>query len=321
MSCQSNEDQNFWTAIQLQKVVEAMQYPYGEGPESIPPLRDEEGKWALIAVEKADLFAKVFQDKFHLPASTEIIDDTATLIDHGIFEHGFLLVRTRSVRKLLLKLSDGSATGPDDLPSNILKKCANELVYPITKLVRLILREGIWPSSWKLHWLLPLFKRKSRSVPNNYRGIHLTSQLSKVGERVIGNLLLPRLQRTEKFGPHQFAYCQGRSYKDALTLCVCEWILALSSNCRIGLYCSDVAGAFDKVSSERLKNELAVLGIHENIFHTLCSWLEPRSAHVIVDNKASHHFSLKDMLYQSTVLGPPLWNIFYADARRAVNQA
>ena len=137
--------------------------------------------------------------------------------------------------------------------------------------MRLILRQGVWPSSWKLHWLLPLFKRKSRSLPCNYRGIHLTSQLSKVVERVLGNLFLPRLQHLEKFGPRQFAYSQGRSYKDALTLCVCEWILALNCNCRIGVYCSDVAGTFDKVSSERLVNELAGLGLHHDIFNTLCS--------------------------------------------------
>ena len=115
-------------------------------------------------------------------------------------------------------------------------------------------------------------------MPNNYRGIYLTNQSLKVAERAIGNLFLPRLQHTEKFGPRQFVYCQGRSYKDALNLCVCDWILALSSNYRIGLYCSDVAGAFNKTSSERLKKELAVLGIHENIFHLLCRNLGVRTS-------------------------------------------
>ena len=101
---------------------------------------------------------------------------------------------------------------------------------------------------------------------------------------------------------------------------MCDWILALSTNYRIALYCSDVAGAFDKVSSERFLNKLAVLGIHRDIFQALRSWLEPRSAHVIVDNEASHHFNLQDMVYQGTVLGPPFWDLFFASCRHAVNE-
>ena len=132
--------------------------------------------------------------------------------------------------------------------------------------MRLILSSGKWPELWKIHWIFPLHKRKSRSAPGNYRGIHLTCQMSKVAERFLGNLFLPRLQNLGYFGPRQFAYTIGRSYKDALLLCVSEWIWALAHKCRIGLYCSDVAGAFDRVSRMRLLSSLAPLGLHDRIF-------------------------------------------------------
>ena len=89
---------------------------------------------------------------------------------------------------------------------------------------------------------------------------------------------------------------------------------------RIGLYCSDVAGAFDRVGSERPLNELSSLNLHESIFRVLRSWLERRTAYVIVNNKRSRHFCLKDMVFQGTVLGPPLWNLFFASCRLAVNK-
>ena len=54
--------------------------------------------------------------------------------------------------------------------------------------------------------------------------------MSKIVERLIGRLFLPRLQSIGAYGPRQFAYCQGRSYKDALTLCVCDWIWAIGHN-------------------------------------------------------------------------------------------
>ena len=167
--------------------------------------------------------------------------------------------------------------------------------------------------------MLLLYKRKARSAPTNYRGIHLTNQLSKVVERCVGMLFLPRLQHLGFYGPRQFAYGQGRSYKDALALCVCDWIWALCHKCRIGLYCSDVASAFDRVSSKRLVLVLSKLHLHEDIFKLLSSWLECRSAYVIVDNERSRHFCLKDMVFQGTVLGPPLWNLFFASIREVVN--
>ena len=40
---------------------------------------------------------------------------------------------------------------------------------------------------------------------------------------------------------------------------------------------------------------------------------------VAVGGKFSRDMNIKDMVYQGTVLGPPLWNVYYADAALAVN--
>ena len=103
-------------------------------------------------------------------------------------------------------------------------------------------------------------------------------------EKIIGKLFLPQLQKTGVYGPRRFAHTPERGYKDALLVCVCTWILALSQKKRIAIYCSDVAGAFDKVSSELLMRALTSKGLHGSILKVICSWLEPRKAHVIVDN-------------------------------------
>ena len=39
---------------------------------------------------------------------------------------------------------------------------------------------------------------------------------------------------------------------------------------------------------------------------------------VVMDGTRSKETLLRDMVYQGTVLGPPLWNIFFADARHVV---
>ena len=98
--------------------------------------------------------------------------------------------------------------------------------------------------------------------PSNYRGIHLASQLSKVVERAIGRNLQKFLEGTKAYGPNQFAYMKQRGARDALALNVLKWITAMNSGMRIGLYCSDVSGAFDHVSAERLARKLQHKGVH-----------------------------------------------------------
>ena len=85
----------------------------------------------------------------------------------------------------------------------------------------------------------------------------------------------------------------------------------------VGLYCSDVSGAFDRVSRPRLVSKLELLGLHPSLSAFLASWLEDRVSEVVVGGQCSLQETLCDSVFQGTVLGPPLWNCFYKDARRA----
>ena len=39
--------------------------------------------------------------------------------------------------------------------------------------------EACWPSRWRLHHVIPVYKRGSVYDPDNYRGVHLTSVVAK----------------------------------------------------------------------------------------------------------------------------------------------
>lgn len=41
---------------------------------------------------------------------------------------------------------------------------------------------------------------------------------------------------------------------------------------------------------------------------------------MVVGGESSEEFVLSNMVFQGTVWGPPLWNIFYEDARRSINE-
>ena len=288
------------------------------GQENIPPLQKPDDSWAISAEDKAKELARVFQSKSTLPPPHT---NRFSPVEPPCSEQmpGFLRLRVRTVKKILKSLDEHSGTGPDHLPSRVLKRCATELALPVTMLTRKMLSEGSWPHCWRTHWVQAIHKRDSKAQGKNYRGVHLTPQLSKVVERAIGSLLVPWLEQVGAFGPHQYAYTKGRGYKDVLAINVCSWLLAMEQGLAVAIYASDVSGAFDRVSKTRLGEKLQRLGLHPGLLSLLNSWLEDRVSEVVVGGRCSVQERLADSVFQGTVLGSPVWNVFYADARYAVN--
>ena len=285
---------------------------------SVPPLIRSDGSWALSPEEKSELLSEHFAGKSEL-LPPQVNEFTEVLNSLGQSMSGFLPIRARKVSSVLRGLREDSGTGPDDIAARVLKFCAASLTIPVAIICRSIVRSGSWPRLWKTHWVFPLFKKKSRSDPANYRGIHLTAQVSKVAERVVGESLKLFLEGTEAYGPNQFAYSSGRGTRDALALCVLRWLVYMDEGVKIGTYCSDVSGAFDRVSAERLLQKLASKGVHPQILAVIRDWLADRIAHVIVDGTSSTARALVNSVYQGTVWGPRLWNCLFEDARRPIN--
>ena len=133
------------------------------------------------------------------------------------------------------------------LPAKILKHCARALALPVALLVMQMLCREEWPDIWRDHWVIPIFKRGAVFKPENYRAIHLTAQLSKIAERILKRITEPLLERMDAFGGNQFAYRKARGAQDAMAFLVLEWISAFNNREKVVVYCSDVAGAFDRV--------------------------------------------------------------------------
>ena len=141
---------------------------------------------------------------------------------HGSFIAGerLLQFRSRHAYRHLSQLDSASATGPDNLSTIFLKNIAGVISFAFAQLARRIITTGIWPSLWKRHWIVPLFKKGSRHLASNYRGLQITSQLSKAMERFIGAHFLDLLSFSGSFGLSQFAYRKYHGSRDALLFIV-----------------------------------------------------------------------------------------------------
>ena len=66
--------------------------------------------------------------------------------------------------------------------------------------------------------------------------------------------------------------------------------------------------------ADRLHTKLQAAGVPPKWLRLFKSWLRERPAQVAVGGAFSETMVLRDMVFQGTVWGPPLWNVFFEDA-------
>ena len=210
------------------------------------------------------------------------------------------------------RLNETKAAGNDRISATIVKRLSDQLALPFIRICRRMFYEGNWPTVWKKHMIVPIYKKSSAYKAGNYRGVHLTRILSKLAEKVIGFRLVPFLQRNA-FGENQWGFSTGLGAKDLVTMLMMSWIFAVCRDMKVGAYLSDISGAFDRVFKVYLLAKLYAAGVGSRFLNFLESYLAPRTGRVVVQGSSSDEFVLENSVFQGTVLGPPLWNSFFAD--------
>ena len=75
---------------------------------------------------------------------------------------GSITITQESVLKVLLDIDGNSAMGPDEIHTLLLKKCAEQLAYPLTIIFNRSLQDGALPSDRKTSLIVPIFKKGHR---------------------------------------------------------------------------------------------------------------------------------------------------------------
>ena len=98
-----------------------------------------------------------------------------------------------------------------------------------------------------------------------------------------------------------------RSCETQLILTLEDILKTTSKGKQIDIALLDFSKAFDKVSHQRVNNELIVCGIRDNTLNWISSFLHNRTQLVLLDNVKSSTASVDSGLLQGTVLGQLLF--------------
>ena len=89
------------------------------------------------------------------------------------------------VNGIIKELQTSKASGPNSIPTNLIKSSAPIIAPILTYIINKSLNQGIFPKLLKFANVCPIFKKGDADKCENYRPISLLSNLGKIFEKVM----------------------------------------------------------------------------------------------------------------------------------------
>ena len=168
-------------------------------------------------------------------------------------------VSQQGVYKMLRKLKNGKAAGPDGLTKNDLSMDMNNTAANLTLIFQYSLDSGTLPDIWKTANVVPIFKIGDREDSGNYRPVSLTCIACKLLEHIVLSHLSPIFEGF--LCPEQHGFRRGLSCATQLVSTTNSFMTSIDRGVTMHAAVLDFSKAFDRVSHGLLINKLHDIGI------------------------------------------------------------
>ena len=119
-----------------------------------------------------------------------------------------------SIDKAIKKLKNKKAAGLDRIRNEMIKPSSVFIKYSLEKLFNLILKSGVFPTSWSNGTINALHKSGNKDGPSNYRGICISSCLGKLFCSILNTKLLNFSNNRNILHRYQIGFSPGHRTSD-----------------------------------------------------------------------------------------------------------
>ena len=221
------------------------------------------------------------------------------------------------VENLCRNLKPFKGAGWDGVSPRVIKAVAAEISRPLTQLFNCCMREGYYPSCFKVARVVPVFKAEDPTLFSNYRPVSVLPVLSQIFERVICARLANFFVEQDVIIPNQYGFRAGHSTTMAITDMVEKVRKAWGEkSVALGVFI-DLKKAFDTVDHTILLEKLRYYGVRGETSKLLESYLSRRTQYVCYGGYESERGHVECGVPQGSVLGPLFFLNYFNDMVRA----
>ena len=215
------------------------------------------------------------------------------------------------VRNVIASLNN-SSSGHDEFPPFVGKSCVDAYIEPLTHLINVSLKSGVFPSELKLAKVVPIFKARNTSAINNYRPISV-SFFSNLSEKIVYNHVLDFIDDNNVLYDYQYGFRHSHYTQQVIITFIDRITKSLDKGDIAITILLNLKRAFDTVDHRIFLRKLFAYGIRGTLLKWFESCLTGRTQYVAFNGTYSDIHFVKCGVPQGSILGPLLFILYMDD--------
>ena len=223
-------------------------------------------------------------------------------------------ISLKELNNAIENLANGISDAADGIPNEFLKESDGNFRICLLDLFNSIIRSGRVVQEWNKGIVFVLHKKGDRTDLQNYRGITINPNISKLFTRILENRLMIIVEAEDLLGEFQGAVRKGRHTTD--NIFTLGTILEKARRMKLhktAIGFVDMKKAYDMVDREKLWEIMAQKGLGGKFLNLVKSMYEGSNFEVEINGERTHPIFPGRGLKQGCVLSPILFALYLND--------